>query len=96
MNISVTLFLSGHPRTFKFQGRMGWAMAQLAEAGAHGITTIERPAPRLSAYIHSLRKCGVPIETENEPHEGAYSGTHARYRLSCDAQVTVLGKGGAQ
>lgn len=96
MKISVTLYLSEQSRTFEFQGRLGWTMAQLADAGTHGITSIERPAPRLSAYVHSLRRCGVPIETENEPHEGPYSGTHARYRLSCDARVVVLGEGGTQ
>lgn len=95
MKIEVTL-LGEHPRTLELEGRLGWTMAQLADAGAHGVTTIERPAPRLSAYVHSLRKLGVPIETEIEPHGGAYSGQHARYRLSCDAQVTILSAGGAQ
>lgn len=94
MDIHVTLNWGEQPRTFNFKGRVGWMMAQLADAGPRGVTAIERPAPRVSAYIHSLRKCGVPIETEIETHEGAYSGHHARYRLSCDAQVTVLGKGG--
>lgn len=96
MKIHVTLFSSEQPRTFELQGREGWAMAQLAEAGARGVTTIERPAPRLPAYVHSLRKRGILIETEMEPHDGTYPGQHARYRLACDAKVTVLGKGGAQ
>lgn len=96
MKIEVTLFSGEQPRTFEFQGRLGWAMMQLAEAGAHGVTTIERPAPRLSAYVHTLRKRGIPIDTEIEAHDGIYSGQHARYRLACDAKVTVLGTGGAQ
>ena len=96
MKIRTTLFLSEQPRTLELKGRLGWTMAQLVDAGAHGVTTIERPAPRLSAYVHSLRKLGVPIETEIETHGGTYSGQHARYRLSCHAQVTVLGAGGAQ
>lgn len=96
MKIHVTLYSSEQPRTFELQGRLGWAMMQLAEAGPRGVTTIERPAPRLSAYVHSLRKRGIPIETEIEAHDGIYAGQHARYRLACDARVTVLGKGGAQ
>ena len=96
MQIHAKLFLSEQPRTLVLKGRLGWAMTQLVDAGKHGVTTIERPAPRLSAYVHSLRKLGVPIETEIETHGGTYSGQHARYRLSCDAKVTVLEAGGAQ
>jgi hypothetical protein len=96
MNIHVTLNLGEQPRTFKLKGRVGWMMVQLVDAGPHGVTAIERPAPRISAYIHSLRKCGVQIETEIETHDGTYSGHHARYRLSCDAHVTILGKGGKE
>lgn len=96
MKIEVTLFSSEQPRTFELQGRLGWAMMQLAEAGARGVTTIERPAPRWSGYIHELRGMGFPIETEMVPHEGSYPGHHARYRLACDANVTVLGMEAAQ
>ncbi|MEH6738278.1 MAG: hypothetical protein V7695_07015 [Sulfitobacter sp.] len=90
MKIRVTL-LSEPPRTFELQGRLGWTLFHLDKASAKGITTIERPAPRWSAYIHELRKLGIQIETEMEPHEGAYSGHHARYRLACEVQVTTLG-----
>ncbi|WP_039017403.1 winged helix domain-containing protein [Halocynthiibacter namhaensis] len=90
MKIHVTLFLSEQPRTLELKGRLGWAMTRLAKAGVHGISTIEHPAPRLSAYVHSLRKLGVPIETEIEAHAGIYSGHHARYKLSCNAQVTCV------
>ena len=71
------------------------AAAQLAEAGFNGITTIERPAPRWSGYVHELRSLGIPIETEMVAHGGAYSGHHARYRLACDATLTVLQERGA-
>jgi hypothetical protein len=90
MKIQVTLNLSEQSRTFELQGRLGWTMAQLAMAGTKGVATVERPAPRWSAYVHDLRKLGIQIETEMEPHDGAYSGRHARYRLACDAQIASL------
>ncbi|GLQ25780.1 winged helix domain-containing protein [Sulfitobacter pacificus] len=95
MKIEVTL-LSEQPRTFALKGRLGWAMTQLVDAGPKGLTPITRPAPRWSAYVFDLRELGIPIETEMEPHEGSYPGHHARYRLACDAQVTVLPGGDAQ
>jgi hypothetical protein len=91
MKIRVTLSLSEQSRTFDFKGRLGWAMVQLAEAGAKGVTPISRPAPRWSGYVFDLRELGIPIETIMEPHEGNYPGQHARYVLSCHAQVQLLG-----
>lgn len=90
MKIHVTLNLGEQPRTFELKGRLGWTMAQLVEAGPRGFTTLDRPALRLAAYVHSLRKRGIPIETEIEAHSGPYAGQHARYRLTCDASVRVL------
>jgi hypothetical protein len=90
MKIRVTL-LSEPQRTFELQGRVGWALFHLDKAGSEGITPIKRPAPRWSAYVHDLRKLGIQIETAMEPHEGAYSGHHARYRLACQVQLTVFG-----
>lgn len=90
MKIQATLFLGEQSRTFEFKGRLGWTMAQLVAAGAKGVTTIERPAPRWSGYIHTLRGYGIPIETIMEEHEGRYAGRHARYRLSCDATIRIL------
>lgn len=95
MKIEVTL-LSEQPRTFELDGRLGWTLAALAKAGTKGVATVERPAPRRSAYVHDLRKLGIQIETEMEAHDGDYPGQHARYRLACAAQVTVLTDGGAQ
>ncbi|UOA27878.1 hypothetical protein [Pseudosulfitobacter sp. DSM 107133] len=92
MQIQVTLALSEQSRTFELKGRLGWAMVQLANAGAKGVTPIERPAPRWSGYVFDLREMGIPIATHLEPHEGSYPGTHARYVLSCDAKVDLLGQ----
>jgi hypothetical protein len=88
MKNNVTL-LSEPQRTFELQGRLGWTMVQLFNAGTIGVTTIERPAPRWAAYVHELRKLGIQIETQMESHEGAYSGHHARYRLACDVFVAI-------
>ena len=63
-------------------------MQALAEAGSKGCTPINRPAPRWSAYIHTLRKRGIDIETIHEPHGGTFSGTHGRYILH--SQVVSL------
>ncbi|OAN78202.1 hypothetical protein A8B82_10690 [Sulfitobacter sp. EhC04] len=90
MKIQVTL-LSEPSHTFEFEGRLGWAMAQLSMAGAQGVATIDRPAPRWSANVHRLRERGIQIDTEMEPHQGPYPGQHARYRLACDVQIKALG-----
>mgnify|MGYP005984461545 CR=1 FL=1 len=79
-------------RTLTLKGRLGWTMHHLALAGPRGLSTLEGPAPRWSGYVHDLRKLGIPIETEMEPHEGAYKGHHARYRLACAVKVTSMGR----
>jgi hypothetical protein len=91
MKIEITLLSEPH-RTFELDGRMGWTISQLASAGTKGVATVEKPAPRWSAYVHSLRKLGIQIETEMEAHDGSYPGQHARYRLACDIRVKALGK----
>lgn len=67
-------------------GRNRWALEQLIRAGRRGCTPIKNPSPRLSAYIHNLRKLGVKIETLTERHEGPYAGTHARYVLRAQVE----------
>ena len=91
MKIAVTLVSSEQSRTFELDGRLGWTMVQLFNAGPKGVTPITHPAPRWSGYVFDLRELGIPIETIMEPHEGNYPGQHARYVLTCDAQVQLLG-----
>ena len=79
----------GEPFTIEAKGREAWALDRLLTAGPKGCTPIDQPAPRWSAYVHKLRKRGVPIETVTEPHGGAFSGTHGRYVLRA-----VVQKGG--
>ena len=62
-------------------GRVRWALDQLRKAGKVGCTPIDNPAPRMAAYVHSLRGTGVEIETITEPHAGDFPGHHARYVL---------------
>lgn len=70
------------------KGRDAWALNELIGAGMIGITSIETPAPRISHYIFKLRRAGLSIETIDEGHGGAFSGSHARYVLR--TPVTVL------
>lgn len=69
------------PRKITVTGRDAWALDQLMRAGKTGCTPITNPAPRWSHYIWKLRGEGIDIETIDEPHGGAYRGTHARYVL---------------
>lgn len=69
------------------KGRMAWALHELVRAGELGCTPIERPAPRWSHYVFLLRKAGLVIETVDENHGGAYSGSHGRYVLRSPVQV---------
>jgi len=80
----------GEPFTLYAMGREAWALDRLRWAGPKGCTPIEQPAPRWSAYVHTLRGHGVPIETLYEPHGGEFSGHHGRYILRADVR-----KGGA-
>jgi hypothetical protein len=81
---------SGEPFTIEAKGREAWTLDRLRLAGATGCTPIDQPAPRWSAYVHTLRGRGVPIETLTEPHGGEFAGHHGRYVL----RATVR-KGGA-
>lgn len=77
------------PVTALMGGRMLWALRALMAAGPNGVTPIERPAPRWSAYVHKLRRMGLVIETIPEEHGGPFPGTHGRYVLR-----TVVAIGG--
>jgi hypothetical protein len=69
-------------------GRDGWALHALIECGPRGVTPIDNPAPRWSHYVFKLRGGGFDIATIDEPHGGAFAGSHARYVLR--SPVTVL------
>lgn len=63
------------------KGRNAWALSALVTAGKRGVTPIDVPGPRWSAYVFNLRAMGICIETIHEAHGGAFPGTHARYVL---------------
>tara|TARA_R110002072_G_scaffold251979_1_gene410838 strand:+ start:1649 stop:2056 length:408 start_codon:yes stop_codon:yes gene_type:complete len=84
---------AGDPFRIVVSGRVQWALEELRRAGVDGITSYTNPAPRLSAYVHTLRESGVEIETITEPHEGDFPGHHARYVLRSGAVPNW--KGGA-
>lgn len=70
-------------------GREAQALLALVEYGPAGISSLEMGqagwAIRLAAYVHDLKRMGVPIECELEEHPG---GRHGRYRLK--GQVVIL------
>jgi hypothetical protein len=74
-----------------FVGREAWTLRHLVNAGSIGVTTIDHPAPRWSHYVYKLRKAGLVISTDYEPHKGTFPGTHGRYRL--ETAVTVVDGG---
>jgi hypothetical protein len=69
-------------------GRDAWALSQLQSAGERGVTPIEVPGPRWSAYIFNLRAMGLLIGTLHEKHSGKFPGTHGRYVLR--SQIEIL------
>jgi hypothetical protein len=72
----------GETRTIRPAGRDSWALVELINAGALGITSLENPAPRLASYIHKLRHVHrLNIESLTELHHGDFAGKHSRYVL---------------
>lgn len=65
----------------RVKGREAWTLNCLLETEQSGVVPLERPAPRWSAYVYSLRKRRLVIYTIDEQHAGPYSGTHGRYVL---------------
>lgn len=75
---------SGHepPRTVVVTGkRPNWLIDVLRAAGPNGTTAIQHPGVRVADAVFKLRQLGINISTETERHEGAFAGSHARYRL---------------
>lgn len=79
----------GETFTIHATGREAWALERLGAAGAAGCTPITEPAPRWSAYVHKLRRRGLPIETIHEAHGGEFAGHHARYVLHARVEKGV-------
>ena len=71
-------------------GREAWMLKNLLDVGDKGLTSIERPAPRISSYVAHLREAGLNISTDMEEHSGPYPGRHGRYRLQSRVQVVSI------
>ena len=96
MKLNVTLMGGDCPRMFTLSGRIGQTMHYLMQAKNQGITSLENPAIRLAAHVHSFREMGFLIDTEREPHGGMYPGYHARYRLRSSVVLGHGNEGGKQ
>jgi len=85
-----TLFIRARvgAHEIKCNGREAQALLALVAAGNSGITSLDMGragwAIRLAAYIGDLRKMGVPIKTDREPHAG---GNHGRYTLTDHVEI---------
>lgn len=82
------------PRPQTFAGRFAWMLHELIEVGPRGLTSLERPAPRISHYVHILRRRGVHITMEEENHAGSFKGWHGRYKLAVPVTVLEIERGG--
>lgn len=78
----------------KAMGRDAWALLALRAAGMRGVTPIDTPGPRWSAYVHNLRHMGLVIETVHESHGGPFPGSHARYLLHSQIECAEAGSHG--
>ena len=71
-------------------------LLMLVKAGPPGVRAYDfvgGPPFRLSAHVHDLRRMGLLIRTDKEPHAGDFHGVHV---LETPVSiVAVLCKGGA-
>lgn len=68
-------------------GRDAWLLDQLMQVGSAGLTSVERPAPRVSHYCFKLRGFGFDITTDYEEHGGPFPGKHGHYRLVSKVRI---------
>ncbi len=87
MKIKAKIEAGDKPITLNLRGRLAWTLLELVKAGESGITPLHNPAPRVSHYVMSLRRKGVSIDTDMQPHGGAFPGEHGVYRLK--SAVTI-------
>lgn len=87
MKIQAKIETGDAPFTLNLRGRLAWTMLELVKAGDSGITPLHNPAPRVSHYVMCLRRKGVVIDTDMQPHGGTFPGEHGVYRLK--SAVTI-------
>jgi hypothetical protein len=75
-------------------GREAATLLKLAEKGATGLRAYDFPGGppfRLGAYIHDLRRMGLAIRTDREPHA---TGMHGVYTLETAVAIVTVDDGG--
>ncbi len=87
MKIEAKIETGETPIALHLKGRLAWTLLELVKAGDSGITPLHNPAPRVSHYVMCLRRKGVAIETDMQPHGGAFPGEHGVYRLRCAVTI---------
>ncbi len=87
MKIKAKIQTGDNPIILNLRGRLAWTLIELVKAGDNGITPLHNPAPRVSHYVMTLRRKGVAIDTDMQPHGGAFPGEHGVYRLK--SAVTI-------
>lgn len=87
MKIKANIQTGDSPIILNLRGRLAWKLLELVKAGDAGITPLHNPAPRVSHYVMTLRRKGVAIDTDMQPHGGAFPGEHGVYRLK--SAVTI-------
>lgn len=81
MKIKAEIQTGESPIPLYLRGRLAWTLTELVKAGDSGITPLHNPAPRVSQYVMMLRRKGINIDTDMQPHGGAFPGEHGVYRL---------------
>ncbi|TPJ38206.1 hypothetical protein FJ437_30810 [Mesorhizobium sp. B2-6-6] len=72
----------------RLDGRAGWMLTKLVEAGKRGVTTLELPAGiRVAHAVYLLRRDGFIVSSENETHGGDFPGRHSRYRIETPLSI---------
>jgi hypothetical protein len=87
MKIKAKIETGEKPITLHLKGHLAWTMQELVKAGEKGITPLHNPVPRVSHYVMTLRRKGDAIDTDMQPHGGAFPGKHGVYRLK--SAVTI-------
>ena len=83
--LSARVLPDGAP--FLVTGREAETLSALVRHGARGVSGWDFPGGppyRLAAYVHDLRRIGVPIAMAWERHSG---GRHGRFFLTGEIQI---------
>lgn len=92
--ITTRFRIAGDQQIREVEGQEARTLNALVTAGSAGITSLDIStwALRTSHYIYKLRKLGLSIDMEREPHAGPVPGKHGRYRLRTAIQILEDGE----